>query len=471
MAALLTDTRALFFAPAAEHAAYAAPYSAAENAWFVALPVHDAGVVLPQIAALNNTSCAPHSSVVTDCAGLATHLGPPWHNDQLGDACDIRTSAARVATQRDAACLEGGFVCATFPSGLRIHNNASALLRFADSQRLLVRLVHLAHSAGVYLVHTHCLLLDARPPLPATGAVALRNTCVLRGLRAPRYASMREAGGHCVWYCTTGRLRRPWNSDPPASAGLTGLAAAAGNTPNYSAHALNDTARVCVLVPEDFVAVEFFVTVELVQSSVDPRLLQPALLYWLDAVSRLTEQHMQTRSGIAGFMTVLSAPGSVYHTHDLHALVPDIVRARRVVYESIVLDSAWRVGRAGQDAARRAGQDAARRAGSAGTADLTVQGLHVMPASSLGDAAAVLFSEQALVAGLAQAGKLPGVQEAWLQTSTRLHRRRHASADAPPEVLFSSSDASALALMLVVTAAGVYVCMHTEDKRPKHEHF
>jgi hypothetical protein len=218
-----------------------------------------------------------------------------------------------------------------------------------------------------------------------------------------------------------------------------------------------------VLVPEDFVAVEFFVTVELVQSSVDPRLLQPALLYWLDAVSRLTEQHMQTRSGIAGFMTVLSAPGSVYHTHDLHALVPDIVRARRVVYESIVLDSAWRVG--------RAGQDAARRAGSAGTADLTVQGLHVMPASSLGDAAAVLFSEQALVAGLAQAGKLPGVQEAWLQTSTRLHRRRHASADAPPEVLFSSSDASALALMLVVTAAGVYVCMHTEDKRPKHEHF
>ena len=440
----------------------------------MALPVHEAGVVLPQLAPLSNSSCAPHTSAVTDCAGLAAHLGPPWHNEHLGDACDIRTPAARLATQRDAACMQWGFVCATFPSGLRIRNNASALHHFAGSQRLHVRLVHLTYTAGVYLVHTHCLLLDARPPLPATGTVALRNTCVLRGLQAPRYASMREAGGRCVWYCTPDRLRQPWNSDPPTRDSLAGPPA---DAPNTSAHA---AARVCLSIPEDFIAVEFFVTVELQQSNVDPRLLQPVLLHWLDTVSRLSEQHMQTRSGITGIMTVLSVPGSVYHTHDLHAVVPEILQARRADYKSIELDSGWRVGRVGP------ASSAARRAG--GTADIAVQGLHVMPASALlrrtaggsfstlGDAAAVLFTEQAVAASLAQVENLPGVQEAWMQASTRLHRRNesgHAPAGAAPtEVFFSSYDASSLALVLVICAAVVYVWVYTEDKRAyKHEYF
>jgi len=451
---MLTCVNALIFTPGIVQVPFKAPYSAANDAWFVTLPVHDSGVVIPQLAPPGNTSCTAHSTTVADCDGLVTLLGRPWHNELMGDACDIRTPDARDAKQHEAACLDGGFVCATFPSGLRIQNNASALQQYSGSHRLLVRLVHIKHTAGVYLAHIHCLLLDVRQPQPATGAVALTNTCVQRGLQAPRYASMRETGGRCVWYCTIDRLRQPWNSDPPPSSEMSVY--------NDSAHTHVDSKRVCVLVPEDFVAVEFFATLELVQSNVDPRLLQPALLHWLDAVSRLSEQYMQARSGLVGFHTVLSVPGSAYHTHDLHAVVPDIVRARQTEYESIVLDSAWRAGRVGPVTA------ASRR--STGTVDLSVQGLHVMPPSTLGDAAAVLFSEQALVAALTQVEKLPGVQEAWLQTSTRLHLQRRSAVGPPTEVFFSTNDASMFALILAVTMAGVYVYVQTEYKHgTKHD--
>lgn len=425
---MLARCAALYLQPAQTGwAGHDAAYSLATNAWDVPLPVRENSIVIPQLGAFN-ASC-PGSSVLMKCAELQRTAGDDaWRNDAaaaMRDAiCALQSRDAAQAVQERVVCALGGFVCMLFPSGLRIQNNATALERHGGPAHVVaLRLLHVTFVANMYMVHTQCLRVRTKAPRLAGSAVSVSNVCVRRGLQAPAFASMREAGGTCVWYCVVDRLRAPWNSDPPANASASG--------------------HRCRPVPENFVAVDFVLQLELSLSSVVPRLLQPEVLRWLNAVSNLTEQHMQQRTGMRGFATVLSVPGSVYHTHDLQTLAPAVIRARRAEYDSIALRTEWR------------GHALRRRLGST---DVAVQGVHIMPAMLLSDAAWLLFAEQATRQAAARAPALEGVLQLSLRTSTVLHRPK--LADAPPEVIFSESDVEILfaALLLVLLYCVLVAC-------------
>lgn len=436
-----------------------AAYNAAADAWNVILTVRENSIVIPQLAALNTTCEHGGTSVLMKCSDFKQLLeNSAWRNEperRMHDICDIRSREAAQAVQNSLACaLASGFLCVQFPYGLQIQNNRTALQLFAGpTHELPIRLLHVTYVANMFMVHTQCLRVLTRAPQLATAAVSLRSGCVERGLQAPSFSSMRESGGVCVWYCITERVRWPWNSDPPAKANSTARAPNATSTPGH----------VCRPVPENFVAVDFVLHLELSLSSVVPRLLQPQVLQWLDAVSDLAEHHMQQRAGLPGFITVLSVPGSVYHTHELTGIAPAVIRAREAEYDSIALHTEWRGRRFGRRAGRRAGHRAGRRAGRAaarrrmGSTVLAVQGLHIFPAMLLSDAAYLVFTEEAVHTATAQAREQPGVLEASLSMSTVLHRRK-LPPDPPAEVIFSGTDVKALVVcvLLVLCACLLY---------------
>lgn len=421
-----------------------AAYNAAADAWNVILTVRENSIVIPQLAALNTTCEHGGTSVLMKCADFQQSLElSEWANENergIHDICDIRSRESAQAMQNRLACaLASGFLCVQFPYGLQIQNNKTALEIFAGpTHELSIRLLHVTYVANMFMVHTQCLRVLTRTPQLATSAVSLRNGCVERGLQAPRFSSMRESGGVCVWYCVTERVRWPWNSDPPAKANST-----ASNTNNTA-----ESAHVCRPIPENFVAVDFVLELELSLTSVIPRLLQPQVLQWLDTVADLAEHRMQQRAGLPGFITVLSVPGSVYHTHELTGIAPAVIRAREAEYDSIALHTEWRGRRAGRSGSGR------RRMGSTVVA---VQGLHVLPAMLLSDAAFLIFTEEAVQHATAQAREQPGVLEASLSMSTVLHRRK-LPPDPPAEVIFSGTDVKALVVcvLLVLCACLLY---------------
>lgn len=408
-------------------------------------------MVLPQVgftgsadstgsAGQANATCSEHdSSGLMTCARLQAVLGQAgWLNENTENVCDVHSPAALQAVQTAAACAlrgGGGYVCMLFPSGLQIQNNPEELARFSGvSLVLTVRLLYITVVGNLFMVGTRCLEVATRAPHPATGAVLLRNTCVLRGLEAPRFASMLEIGGRCVWYCTADRVRRPWNSDPPTNASLS--------------------QQSCWKVPADFVAVEFVMRVELDQTSVVPRLLQPEVSQWLDAVSLTAEAHLQQAAGAAGlqnFSTILSVPGTAYHTQDLSSLMLGVIRTRQAPYDAVALDSPWWGPGDGPSAA------GARR--RMGTTDLVVQGLHVGPAGLISDAALEVLAEEAVAVGVDQriAEAPPGVKAAWVQQIVELYRPEQDPDERPeaaPDVIFSSFDIT----VMILTGAILLSC-------------
>lgn len=207
------------------------------------------------------------------------------------------------------------------PRYIEIFLNAQDLAPFAtqspeaesiDGYNLLVRLLYISQTAGIFAVHTSTSLLELHIPRDRAGGVLkLEHECVRRGLRAPPLSSMdlsltAQGTQICTWTCRPDHVRSPWNLPPPLRTD-------------------NKTAHICRPLPRSLSAVEFEFSVFISLQGPVAQLLPQQFFDDLNTLANNFENELQ----LADAVVSLKVPDSTFddttfrHLVDAHVFFRD----------------------------------------------------------------------------------------------------------------------------------------------------